>query len=399
MKPHDPIEDLLRRRPEPGAPAGGPLCGDPELLAAYAERVLDGSARDEFESHLAHCNACREAVAALARMSPRELPTPAASPAGTPAATPADAPAATPADVWRWIWALPAFAALGLGVFFLMPGKPSERAPVMSAKNVPQPLPTPALEAASPKPEASLKAKEERQEAARRPSSPGSLAASSPASSPGSSSASSPASSPRSLPGSSPATSQPAAKTEVASEKTLTANEPVVALADRARQGQAQNAVRNNSASQVSGPFVSQQNMSQQNASQDSRKQLAQKDAAASGTIGGVAQGSAGATPLAPAPAPPMASAPAPQAAMERDQRLPAPARLLAKATAAKAEIPVRIEKGVLSISIDAGRVWQAIKTPEEVESAKFDDPLNGEFRSVTHVLYRTKDGGKTWVK
>jgi ankyrin repeat protein len=74
-------------------------------------------------------------------------------------------------------------------------------------------------------------------------------------------------------------------------------------------------------------------------------------------------------------------------------------ARVMAKISLPKPEIPVRIEKGVLSISIDAELTWQAIKTPEAVVSAKFADPLNGEMLSVTRVVYRTKDGGKTWVK
>ena len=57
------LEDLLRRRREDGRPLGGPLCGDPEMLAAFAEDALTDKARGEMESHLAACSACREAVA------------------------------------------------------------------------------------------------------------------------------------------------------------------------------------------------------------------------------------------------------------------------------------------------------------------------------------------------
>ena len=65
------LEDLLRRRREDGRSLGGPLCGDPELLAAFAEDALADKARGEMESHLAACSACREAVARLVRLAPR----------------------------------------------------------------------------------------------------------------------------------------------------------------------------------------------------------------------------------------------------------------------------------------------------------------------------------------
>jgi len=75
---------------------------------------------------------------------------------------------------------------------------------------------------------------------------------------------------------------------------------------------------------------------------------------------------------------------------------LPVNGRVLAKAALAPA-IPARIEKGKLSISIDAGLNWQQIKTPDDVVSARFLDPLNGEIDTKSKRRYRTNDGGKTW--
>jgi len=77
---------------------------------------------------------------------------------------------------------------------------------------------------------------------------------------------------------------------------------------------------------------------------------------------------------------------------------LPVNGRVLAKAALAPA-IPARIEKGKLSISIDAGLNWQQIKTPDDVVSARFLDPLNGEIDTKSKRRYRTNDGGKTWTE
>src|ERR1019366_7476928 len=94
------IDDLLKRRAQVGgvgAAAGGPLCGDPELMAAYAENSLDEEGRESLQIHLASCAACREAVATLVRMAPREVLTDLAAPS---------------ASWWKqWIWA-PALAVL-----------------------------------------------------------------------------------------------------------------------------------------------------------------------------------------------------------------------------------------------------------------------------------------------
>ena len=319
MKPHDPLEDLLRRRTGLGAPAGGPLCGDPELLAAYAENALDAAARDEFQAHLAMCNACRESVVALVRIAPRE-------------AAAAVAAQAAASNWWRWLWAAPALAVLALVLFRPRPA-PAPVAPpqVMTAKNEPPPPPP----ASAPRVREFSAPKMQRAEPT----------------------ADSPAKT--------VLQAEAASKTVDAVEAPVAAAAPPAELQVNARNFSGMNAAP------ARGPYANQQN----NSSVQNAFQFGQKDAA----VGGVAP----------------ASAPPPALAVKREGTS---ARVLAKISLPKSEIPVRIEKGVLSISIDAELTWQVVKTPEEVESAKFTDPLNGEMRSVSHVVYRTKDGGKTWV-
>ncbi len=109
------LEELLRRRPWQGA-AGGEGCGDPELLAAYAEGQLPAAARERMEQHLAACAACQTAVARLVRMAPQES---AAAAAG------AGARAAQPArwSLFRWRWAVPALAGVVLAGVFIYTGR------------------------------------------------------------------------------------------------------------------------------------------------------------------------------------------------------------------------------------------------------------------------------------
>lgn len=100
-----PFEDLLRRRPWEGA-AEGELCGDPELLAAYAEGQLPPKARERLEQHLAACAACQAAVVRLVRLAPQESAAAAAA-AGTQTARAPRTPL-----VFRWRWALPTLAGV-----------------------------------------------------------------------------------------------------------------------------------------------------------------------------------------------------------------------------------------------------------------------------------------------
>ena len=100
-----PLEDLLRRRPWEGG-AEGELCGDPELLAAYAEGQLPLKARERLEQHLAACAACQAAVVRLVRLAPQES---AAARAASGTQT-SRAPRISP--VFRWRWALPTLAGV-----------------------------------------------------------------------------------------------------------------------------------------------------------------------------------------------------------------------------------------------------------------------------------------------
>lgn len=111
MSEHDStLEELLRKRARQSPPGGravptpGATCGDPELLAAYAEGNLPAAERERFEGHLAGCAACQETVVRLVRLAPQE------SAAGR--GVPAMAPVASPGIRWRW--ALPALASVVL---------------------------------------------------------------------------------------------------------------------------------------------------------------------------------------------------------------------------------------------------------------------------------------------
>ena len=109
---HTPLEDLLRRRNWEGA-AGGELCDNAELLAAYAEGQLPQTARDRLEQHLATCAACQAAVVRLVRLAPQE------SAAGAAAAGTQTARAPRTPLLFRWRWALPALVGVILTGSFI----------------------------------------------------------------------------------------------------------------------------------------------------------------------------------------------------------------------------------------------------------------------------------------
>lgn len=77
-----PLDDLLKRRKWSGATAGGEagptrpasrkVCGDAEMLAAYAEGRLAGDQRTRFEQHIAACLSCQTAIVRLVRLAPAE---------------------------------------------------------------------------------------------------------------------------------------------------------------------------------------------------------------------------------------------------------------------------------------------------------------------------------------
>ena len=109
---HTPLEDLLRRRNWEGA-AGGELCDNAEMLAAYAEGQLPQTTRERLEHHLATCAACQAAVVRLVRLAPQE------SAAGAAAAGTQTARAPRTFLLFRWRWALPALVGVILTGSFI----------------------------------------------------------------------------------------------------------------------------------------------------------------------------------------------------------------------------------------------------------------------------------------
>ena len=109
---HTPLEDLLRRRNWEGA-AGGELCDNAELLAAYAEGQLPQTTRGRLEQHLATCAACQAAVVRLVRLAPQE------SAAGAAAAGTQTARAPRTPPLFHWRWALPALVGVILTGSFI----------------------------------------------------------------------------------------------------------------------------------------------------------------------------------------------------------------------------------------------------------------------------------------
>ena len=66
------LEQWLRKTPIPGASAE--QCFDAEILAAWAEGVLEGPARAAAEAHAASCGRCQAMLAVMARTTPTPSP-------------------------------------------------------------------------------------------------------------------------------------------------------------------------------------------------------------------------------------------------------------------------------------------------------------------------------------
>ena len=66
------LEQWLRQTPIPGASADH--CFDAEILAAWAEGVLEGPARAAAEAHAASCGRCQAMLAVMARTTPTPSP-------------------------------------------------------------------------------------------------------------------------------------------------------------------------------------------------------------------------------------------------------------------------------------------------------------------------------------
>ena len=152
---HTPLEGLLRRRPWEDK-AGGELCGNAELLAAYAEGQLPQTTRERLEQHLATCAACQTAVVRLVRLAPQE------SAAGAAAAGTQTARAPRTPLLFRWRWALPTLAGVilvGSFIYYerfqIVAPRPSSAPGRVAEQVTPEPeAPTGTLPAQAPPPRA-----------------------------------------------------------------------------------------------------------------------------------------------------------------------------------------------------------------------------------------------------
>ena len=383
MKPDETglIEDLLKQRAQgaaTGAAAGGPLCGDPELLAAYAENSLDEEGRESFHIHLASCAACREAVAALVRMAPREAST--------------ESPVL--ATRWwkprwkQWIWA-PALAGLiVVGSVVMVNRQRVTEQPKLAKLDTSIEQRPPASSPAPPSPEPIKEAPAAKPPARTTPAAPARIAKKA-------------AEEPDTLRDKSADALESAGKVgslpAAPTEPKLMANAPVSRKQEDLQiasgtvlGGQIQNQNLANQAQNAPppAPFVNNLQNGSGNAIVVNGQNAANESISVQGTPG-KAQMLRMAPQAAKTPAPTPAASPAAGAAG-------AAAVFAAKA---KTMMPAkgRIEKGTLQISTDGGATWQNIVTPEPVLSFQITDALNCEIRTRSLATFLTKDGGKTW--
>jgi hypothetical protein len=385
------IEELLRRRAQAAGAAGGPLCGDPELLAAYAENSLAEEERESFQIHLASCAACRDAVAGLVRMAPREV---------------APDLAGRSASWWkRWMW-VPALATVIVtGSVVLMNRQSLVKEPNrLTERGAPfQPQP-PAARTEKP----AIAAPARKEPVAKVLNAPvaidSSLAGTTIAPEKKQSGAA------NAVVGGSIAAQDVKVADELA---TLRKQEEPQAPAGLAAGPPSQpfmapppqrpvpaplqqsNATLSNQVQNFTPPAPSagnQQNGGNANAvvvNTDSVQLASNNSQVASDKTRMLRM--APQTTKAPAPTPTSGLAGAAGAAS-----VASPA-FAAKMKAAMATPKGRIEKGAFQILTDGSATWQTIVTPEPVLSFRITDALNFEIRTRSLTTFRTKDGGKTW--
>ncbi len=348
------IEKLLKRQEGGSHPAGGPLCGDADLLAAYAERSLGGREREGFEQHLAACGACREAVARLVRLAP---PSAAVVPI-------------RPARAWwtPWAWAAPALAGLVLvgslvwyerGRILEPPEKPVR--PMAKAQQPPQAQP--ARPPAPPVAGAEVPAKqpaEKDQFARARANVPGRPAVKRiPPSGTAAEVAGRPSSSSETY------APVPAAAPEPAQDRTEAKEEQAATLDRRLAKREKADAARDEAAATIA----------RENArAMDSK------------TVGGVSSltakpGAAGGAPRRAA----IGRLPAEGAVIQRQRLI------------GTQQVWALIEDGRLFHSSDAGQTWQAVEVPERLQWFSFASEKSGKILGRSGDPYATEDGGKTW--
>jgi len=371
------LEELLRRRREEPRQFGGPLCGDSELLAAFAEGALAGKAQGDMESHLAACVACREAVARLVRLAPRPA-----------VATPA--PQSQVAWWKRWVWAAPALAGVVLvGSFVMFNRQRIVEQPQLVAKE------QPAIPAAVPQqPAVELRANESaRAEATAKPRSRSAAKEEARAAAPP------------------PPPVSVGAETEAKREKDQKETQVVdrvEAKADvdaRARQSQSRD-----QAQLPAAPAPSQQ-----------QTQVFAK-APAEATVGGTASASGQAKPAGAM----LRSAPSSLAKAESETATAKPGAMnvladdrtdqldkskklslffradskIAQTVRVKGtrQVWTVLSDGRLLLSLDNGDTWKEVAVPERIKSVTARDAGHAEITSVTGRVYRSTDAGASWI-
>ncbi len=378
------MEDLLRRRRDEGPPLGGPLCGDAELLAAFAEDALAGRSRVEMESHLAACSPCREAVARLVRLAPRPV---------------VAAPVPQVAGWKRWVWAAPALAGVVLVGSFVMfnrqrivePPRMIASQQTAAPSTVPQPPAAEPRANESARPEAAAKSprrassdvKEEARAAAPTPAPPVSVVAER------------------------EQDKKEELKADLDAQKVQTQEQAFRAKdAAGARQSQARDQ------SQIQpAPAPSQQQV-----------QVFAKAPAEGATVGGTAAGSGQAKAAGPmlrsmpSTAKPGAETVAAEPAAMRvlaDDRLDKADQskklglLLSADTKIAQTVRVRgtrqvwnlLADGRLLLSLDGGTTWKEVAVPERPKSVTARDAGHAEIIAVSGLVYRTTDAGASWTQ
>jgi hypothetical protein len=359
----DPIDDLLRRpAPVSSEAVGGPLCGDPELLAAYSEQSLDAVARDEFQLHLAACTACREAVVQLLRLTPRGPVEPAA--------------VVVHAPWWKWrglLWGAPVLASMVLVGSIVMtrlqPGLPEIATPEVARPMVPRVVaPAPAAPATAPAagPVVASNAPAEKQARADRDSSAQTFDR-------------------RKEPA---ASSSPVGSVFAPSPPSLPSDADMAKL-------KSQLPLKDEKKAEANG-FLPRQDTKEMVVVESSSQVQQLQQHAVGGGGGGTGAGAAGANGVQNA-----ANQSSPYANAYAQQQAPAPAlaaRAMAKVAPEKTITTCNIVKGMLFLVIGGGPPLD-LKTPEEITTCKFSDALNGEIHGKSGRDYRTKDGGKTWLE
>ncbi len=351
------IEDLLRRREKSARRAGGPHCGDPEMLAAFAEDALSGTAREQFEAHLAACSACQEAVARLVRLAPRQAVV---------------QPVPKPSFLMRFVPALAGFLLVGSLIWY---GR--ERIYEQPQQNLPAATVAENRKPAEPAPTATPKL-QTRQLDAGPPVEKGALA------------------------GKRDARDEVGAKEKDAfapapPEAPKRADAPAApALADYENKlkQEAQNQRLNQAASAPAPSAQNVQNMqnAQQRAQNEPTQAKAQAVEEAAGKVASTLDRDRSADRKASAPALSLGLA-------KKLADRPSKNTALGWNELDAQRIWALNDDGALFYSSTAGRIWLPVATPEPARAIAFENDKTGQITARSGRVYRTADGGKNWEK